>query len=332
MTSVLIVEDEAPVARTMRRWLEPCGHVVRHAASAEEALEEMSADSAAVAVCDVGLPGKDGYWLTGELRERYPETAVVLATGAAEVPATISLRKGVVAYLLKPFGRDELRRAVLDGMTWHDALVTSFDWMHRLRTESRDHRVDLRLRFDEIVSESDGAVESMIEGLFPRTDRADHAHRVAALARRIGRRRGLPDGDLVTLNTAALLHELGNLTVPDAILVKPSALTSDERTFVERVPSEGYEVLHGHPRFADAGDLVRATRERFAGGGYPRGLKGDQIPLGSRILAVADTYDTITYPRPFRDALPTAEATLELLRCTGTQFDPEVVQALLEVL
>jgi len=331
MTSVLIVEDEAQVADEMRRWLEPDGCSVRHAASAEEALDAMARDQAAVAVCDIGLPGRDGLWLTGQLHERYPETAVVLATGAAEVPLAVSLRKGCVAYLLKPFGPRQLRGAVAEAVQWYER-VKSQTWLYHLELEARDRRRSLRTALGqrELCDETEAV--SALEALYVNPGLLEHARRVVDLAGRAGTRLRLNEPQLSTLRLAAIAHEIGMLTIPNAVLAKPGPLTHDERDFIERAPSEAHEVLQHHRCLAQAGELIHAMRERYAGFGYPRALSGEEIPLGSRILAVADAFDTMTRARPYRGPMSPEDAAMELTRCAGKQFDPDVVRAMLESL
>jgi len=329
MTSVLIVEDEAQVADVMRRWLEPDGRPVRHAVSAEEALDAMAREQAAVAVCDVGLPGHDGLWLAGQIHERYPETAVVLATGAAQVPATVSLRRGCVAYLLKPFGPRQLRRAVAEGVEWYSQQTALPRSPHRLELEARERRQSLHAVLGRMALLDDVQAVSALEALYGDAAMVEHTHCVADMAGRVAVRLSMDTPGLEALRLAALAHEVGTLTIPHAVLGKPGPLTDDERSFVERAPVEAREVLQRHPRLAPAGELIHAMREQYAGGGYPRALSGESIPLGSRILAVADAFDTMTRTRPYREPMTPGMAAVELMRCAGRQFDPDVVHAAL---
>lgn len=329
MTSVLIVEDEAQVADAMRRWLEPDARAVRRVASAEEALDAMAQEQAAVAVCDVGLPGHDGLWLAAQLHERYPETAIVLATGAAQVPGSVSLRRGCVAYLLKPFGPRQLRRAVTEGVEWYAQQTGLPRSPERLELEARERRQSLHLALGRIEVLDDVQAVSALETLYADSVLVDHTRLVADLAGRVAARLSVDATGLGALRLAALAHEVGTLTVPRVVLGKPGPLTEDERLFIERAPVEARVALQRHARLAPAGELIHAMREQYAGGGYPRALSGEDIPLGSRILAVADALDTMTRPRPYREPLSPDMATAELLRCAGTQFDPDVVHAAL---
>jgi response regulator RpfG family c-di-GMP phosphodiesterase len=328
-SKVLIVDDENGVRDLMSRWLEAGGYRVTTAANAEEALGRLEDVAPAVALCDIRMPGHDGLWLAERIRQRSPETAVIMATGVHDVgPAVESLRSGVIDYLTKPFGRDRLREAVLRGLEWHRSA-----WDARRWRESLEQEVEIRLdRMSNALRalriESDEAVDGMLS-MLTLTDRDAYAHgyRVAALAVSIARRLGVPEHRIGAIEHGALLHDLGKLAMPEAILRKPAPLTTEEQLLVRRHPAIGSGLVVAVPYLRPAAEVLRSAHERMDGLGYPDGLRGAAIPLGSRIVSVADAYDTMTRPRVFRDAISPAEAMLELERCSGTQFDPDVVAA-----
>jgi PAS domain S-box-containing protein/putative nucleotidyltransferase with HDIG domain len=161
---------------------------------------------------------------------------------------------------------------------------------------------------------------------------ADHSERMARWAEAVARRMGCSPGEVREVRWAALLHDIGKLGVPDAVLRKPGPLTQEEWEVVRRHPVLGEEILKPVRRLAGVAKLVRHHQERWDGAGYPDGLRGEQIPLGARILAVVDAYTAMTDQRPYRPPRSHEEAVEELRRCAGTQFDPEVVRAFLEVL
>ena len=158
-----------------------------------------------------------------------------------------------------------------------------------------------------------------------------HAYRVAALSATVGRTLGLSAADLTTLERAALLHDLGKLAMPEAVLRKPAPLTLEEQRLIRLHPRIGSELIEHVPYLALAAAVVRDVHERIDGLGYPSGRRGDEVCLSARIVAVADAYDTMTRARVFRDAISTAAALAELERYSGTQFDPAVVSAFLSV-
>ena len=163
----------------------------------------------------------------------------------------------------------------------------------------------------------------------------DLAQRHAAVARltgAIGERMGLPAGERAELRQAAELHDIGKLAIPEEVLNRPGPLEPAEWAFVRRHPLIGERIIGAAPALAGAAKLVRSTHERLDGSGYPDGLAGDQIPLGARIIAVADAFTAMTSPRPHAAQRTLAEAIAELRRCAGTQFDPTVVDAISELI
>jgi HD-GYP domain-containing protein (c-di-GMP phosphodiesterase class II) len=149
----------------------------------------------------------------------------------------------------------------------------------------------------------------------------------------VARELGMPEGSQEWIDTqrGALLHDVGKIGVPDFILHKPGPLTPEEWDDMKRHPGIGHEMLRDISFLSGAAEIVHCHHERFDGKGYPRGLMGDEIPLGARIFAIADTFDAMTSDRPYRKALPAEVARWEILRHSGTQFDPQVVQAFLLV-
>ena len=329
--TVLIVEDDTPIRGMMQRWLQASGYAARGVGSAEEALDAMAADPASSAVCDVGLPGKDGIWLTDELRRRYPDTAVVLATGATEVPGTASLKTGVVAYLVKPFGQKQLCRAVREAVEWHETNRQTRQWTGTLEREMGERRARLHEAIARLDLSRDDCLGDALAELVAGAQARRHAYGVAALADRLATALHLDDASRLDLERAALFHDLGKLTIPPALLDKPAPLTRDEREIVRRAPVETYEALKGVPLLARAAELILAMLERPSGLGYPRGLAGRAIPIGASILAVADALDTMTNPRPYRAAVSLAEALAELRGGHGPQFDSDVIDAALSL-
>ena len=332
--SVLIVDDENGVRDLMARWLETGGYSVTTAASAEEALGRLEASAPAVALCDIRMPGHDGLWLAERIRHEYPETAVIMATGVQDVgPAVKTLRQGVIDYLTKPFGRDRLREAVTRGLEWHASAWDARRWRESLEHEMEVRRTRLSDALAGIHVDSDDKVDSML-AMLTLTDRDAYAHayRVAALAVSVGRTLGLPDEAICTIEHGALLHDVGKLAVPEAILRKPAPLTVEELLLVRRHPAIGAQLIEAVPYLRPAVPIVRETHERMDGLGYPAGIHAAEVSIGARIVCVADAYDAMTRPRVFRDAINPNDAMLELQRCSGTQFDPLVVEAFRRVI
>jgi putative two-component system response regulator len=325
--SVLIVDDENGARDLASRWLTSGGYQVTTATNADEALSHVHDGPFAVALCDIRMPGHDGLWLAQQIRQDAPETAVIMATGLHDVgSAVISLRQGVIDYLTKPFGRDRLRDAVMRGLEWHRAACESRRWREALQGELDARRGRLADALRALRIDDDASLDAML-AMLTLNDREAYAHayRVAAMSVSVARALHLSDEDVAALERAALLHDLGKLAVPEAVLRKPAPLTEEEQLLVRQHPVIGADLMRAIPYLAPSAELVCHAQERMDGLGYPHGIRASDVAIGSRIIAVADAFDAMTRPRVFRDAITPREAILELSRCAGVQFDHTVV-------
>jgi putative nucleotidyltransferase with HDIG domain len=332
--SVLVVDDENGVRDLMSRWLQAGGFEVSAASCADEAVDLLDRQPPAVALCDIRMPGHDGLWLADRIRHDHPETAVIMATGVQDVGAAIeSLRQGVVDYLTKPFGRERLREAVARGVEWHRSARDSRRWRESLEGEMLARHMRLAGAIGALRIDSDEGLDAMLSMLtMSDRDAYAHAYRVAALSVSMARHLGLSESDVTTIERGALLHDLGKLAMPEALMRKPAPLALEEQALIRQHPAVGSDLVRAIPYLAAAAAIVQDTYERLDGLGYPRGIRAGDLWIGPRIVAVADAYDTMTRPRVFRDAITPTEAFLELERCSGTQFDAVVVAALRSVL
>ncbi|MEW6324751.1 MAG: HD domain-containing phosphohydrolase [Nitrospirota bacterium] len=173
----------------------------------------------------------------------------------------------------------------------------------------------------------DGTLEALVSALDLREcETHRHSERVAGYTRALAETMGITGKALEDIHRGALLHDIGKIGVPDAILLKPASLTPDEWTVMKKHPEMGRRILQDVEFLKSAAELVLAHEERFDGSGYPRGLRGDQIPLGARIFAVMDALDAMAFDRPYRKAMPFEAVARELLKGAGSQFDPDVIE------
>jgi cyclic di-GMP phosphodiesterase len=333
VASVLIVDDDLAVRELMARWVGALGLRAETAGSAGEALTTLRAHHYDLAIIDVMMPGHDGLWLTEQLRRDYPHTAVVIATGYSEAPADDGATDSPVAdSLVKPFPRARFVEAVDRGRRWRRQALDDL-WEHaRLSLELTD-RVNaisgsVRTLTASGVAEAE-VLTAMAAERSPET--VAHAERVARYAVAVARDMGLGAAAHPIVEIAARFHDVGKMALPRALLLKPSPLTPGERAIVRRHVEVGADILAATNTLGDAAPLVRASHEWFGGGGYPARLAGSAIPLASRIITVADAFDAMTNPRPYRTRRQPADAAAELLRCSPNQFDPAVVGAFLEL-
>jgi putative nucleotidyltransferase with HDIG domain len=191
--------------------------------------------------------------------------------------------------------------------------------------------------FTDGLSSLSAAQSGTLEALAMALDYRDqstsgHSRRVANLTVNVARAYGVEGNALQSVEQGALLHDIGKLNIPDSILWKPSQLDDNEWVTMRRHPEYGYEMLRSLEFLDDAAELVLSHHEKFDGTGYPRGLRGDSIPLGARIFSVVDAVDAMIYKRPYNAPVTFKEAAEEIRRCAGTQFDPELIPLTIEVL
>lgn len=202
----------------------------------------------------------------------------------------------------------------------------------RLYHREQQHAASLARALDELQHTYDATLEALSGALDLRDNETEgHARRVTRYTVRIAGALGVGGQELVDIERGALLHDIGKIGVPDAILLKPDRLTDEEWAVMRQHPTLGFNMLRGIFFLAGAAPVVLHHHERFDGGGYPAGLRGDAIPLGARVFAVADTFDAMTSDRPYRRALPYEVAREEIEKCAGSQFDPQVVEAFRQI-
>jgi putative two-component system response regulator len=331
MDRVLVVDDETGIRGLVSQWVEGLGCTPVEATSAERAVETLADLSCDVAVCDVKLPGHDGLWLARHIRHHHPDTAVVLSTGIQDIESAVGgLRTGIVDYLLKPFGRERFREAIDRAREWHRVAADASRRRRTIELELDTRRRQLTDAVAALSLTSDDAVRGLLALLTVRNRPAfEHAVRVAGLSCELAAAAGRGARETADLERAGLLHEVARTVVPETILWKPGELTNDEWAVLTREPEIGFTLFSANPFLAPAGAIIRAMRERFDGSGYPHGMAGDSIPFGSRLLAVADAYDTMRKPSGHREPLAPSEAAREIADGRGSQFDPVAADLLL---
>jgi putative two-component system response regulator len=324
---VLIVDDEPPIRRLLQTWVEAEGVRPVEAGSAEQALALIEAEGApAVALCDIKLPGRDGLWLAGQLHVIYPETAVVMTTAVHEFDTAISsLQAGVVDYLSKPFTRERLSDALKRALMEHQSRRALND----MQKELAQRRAQVSEALAELEMNTSSSLEAMLVMLRVRDPHsADHSHRVAKLAVDLAMALQITEPQLSDIERAALLHNLGRLAMPDALLSRPHMeLSAADRARLRSYPLHGYAMLKNVPFLTGANRVAIAAHERYDGTGFPHGLKGEAIPLGARIICVANAYDELISGVGQPPAEP-ARAIEILSTERKSEFDPLVVDAL----
>jgi putative nucleotidyltransferase with HDIG domain len=330
LPSVLVVDDDRTFRDTVGSWIAALGYELREADTVDSALASLEESAAGMALCDVNMPGRSGVWLASEIRERFPDTAIIMATAACDIDTAVaSLRNQVVDYLLKPFDQERLCEALALGRDFHNAALAQEGLHHALQGRLRNRRAAVAAALAEAQRTPEDALEGLMAILqLHEHDGRGHATRVARLAVSMADDMGFTDDELTVLEHGALLHDIGKLDMPASILSKPAPLDDDEWRVMRTHPQVGYDLLRNQPRFAEAAVIVLSHHEAYDGGGYPRGLQRNRIPLPARILAVADAYDSMTHPHTQRPPMSPSLAVEEIERCSGRQFDPDCASAL----
>jgi len=330
LTSVLIVDDEPAVRDIMSRWVSSLGLNSATAANADEAIATMRTHHYDLAVIDVMMPGHDGLWLATELQRDHPHTAVVIATAYTVLLDEDAQQRPVADFLIKPFQRERFALAVDRGRQWRQRAIQEVEWHARLATELQDRTAQVIALVGERVAGGDTEERALVALCRERApEMAAHAERVTRYAQSLARELGVDDQLGPALDTAARLHDVGKIAMPEALLTKPSPFTAGEMAIMRRHVSVGAEILQATRTLGAAAPAVLASHEWFSGGGYPLRLAGPEIPLSSRIIAVVDAYDAMTQDRVYRVRLNSADAVAELVRCRRSQFDPDVVAGFL---
>jgi len=279
------------------------------------------------------MPGISGMQLLEAARRISPRTAFLMATGVGDVAVGVTaMKQGASDYILKPFQMEavmlSLRRALE---------------MKRMEAELTDYRENLENMVDQRTKQLmaatrrieltyDETLEALAAALDLRdNDTAGHSRRVTLYTLEMARRLSFSPTELKQLERGALLHDIGKIGIPDSILLKPGKLTPEETLVMQSHVRIGYELMSRVAFLSDAALLVRTHQEYFDGSGYPQGLIGEEIPLGARIFAVADTLDAIMSDRPYRRGRPYSAARAEIQRESGKQFDPKVVDVFLSI-
>ena len=332
-TKVLVVDDEAGIREVLTAWLEAAGYECAQAQDADEALDVLSRTPADVTLVDLALPGHDGVWLAREIRSRWTDMALIMVTGQQRFDAAVEgMRLGVRDYLLKPFTRTDLVHSVRRAAEWRESLERQKQEDSALRLEIQKRSDELSSAFKALHTASAATLAALLETLGRRdAATAAHAVRISLMASEIAGAMGVRAAERTDIERGALLHDIGKVAMPDTLIYKTGPLTEEEIAIIRTHPAVGHAILSVVPALSAAAEIVLASHEAWDGSGYPRGLAGSAIPLGSRIVAVVDTYDALTWGRRHRDPVSRVRAAAELVRCAGMQFDPDVVHCWLRM-
>lgn len=328
---ILVVDDEEAIREVVATLLEAQGYHCSAVGNGRAALEHLEKHSLDLVLSDMVMPEMDGLKLLEWLRAHEQDIPVIMVTAMHDLSTALeAIRRGAYDYILKPFEKDQLFLSVRRALERRQLMRENRNYQRNLEELVKQRTTQLTGALSQLEQSYDDTLEALGGALdLKDAETEGHCQRVTAITISIAKAMQLDPILLPPIARAAFLHDIGKMAIPDKILRKPGPLTDEERDVMRRHSEIGHGMLVRIPFLREAAEIVLAHQEAYDGSGYPRGLRGEEIPLGARIFALADTLDAMTSDRPYRRALPISAAREEIKRCSGTQFDPQVVEVFL---
>ncbi|MDB5338564.1 MAG: response regulator containing a CheY-like receiver domain and an domain [Planctomycetaceae bacterium] len=326
---VLIVDDERYVREIVRRWLERIGYECTCAESVGAACEILQQQKFDIVTSDISMPGQSGMELLRTIKEKYPETAVLMLTANADTRLAIqALTLGAYGYLLKPVEQEELLCQIERALEHRRLVVENREYTNLLEWKVREQTRHIRLAHEETIQRLVTAC------MFRDDETGGHIKRTGLSSALVAQAAGWSTEMVELIQLAAPMHDVGKVGIPDSILRKPGKLTTEEFKVMQQHTVIGADMLSGSlsPVLQMAEQIAHFHHERWDGTGYPNRLAGEDIPKAARILAIIDVYDALTHDRVYRRALPEEQVLQIIEDGRGTHFDPSVTKAFFEAL
>lgn len=343
--SIFIVDDEAPIRKVLKTHLSREGYNVIESAGGNEIFNHLRASHFDLVISDIRMPEVDGSEVLDFITKEYSTTPIIMLTGLTDINVAIDIMKrGAFDYITKPVKKAELMNTISKALIHKDLL----DRNEELERQNKDYQLyledkikertknlsekarelnaaykllkDINIQFVQVMAETIEAKDEYTRG---------HCDRMRIQCLKLGELLELSHEDLETLEYATILHDLGKIGVKETILNKPGKLTEEEFNEIKKHPEMGERILEGITHMGPAAKIVGAHHENFDGSGYPKNLRGEAIPLASRIIAVADIFDSMYSSRPYRKKLDLETVLTEIRRVSGTQLDPRIVDVFL---
>jgi len=328
---ILVVDDEEAIREVVSTMLEAQGFECATAENGRLAQAYLERHTPDLVLSDMVMPEMDGIRLLEWVHGHNPDIPVIIVTAMHDLATALeAIRRGAYDYILKPFERDQLFLSVRRALDHRRLVLENQKYQSDLERVVEERTGQLKGTLQQLEQSYDDTLEALGGALdLKDAETEGHCRRVTAFTIAIAKAMKVSPLDLPVIARAAFLHDIGKMAIPDSVLRKPGPLNDDERKVMRTHCDIGYNMVTRIPFLREAAQIVLAHQEYFDGTGYPRGLKGEEIPLGARIFAVADALDAMISDRPYRKALSVAHARGEIKRCSGTQFDPAVVEVFL---
>lgn len=333
IVTVLVVDDEEPIRNALRKFLKQQQFEVYAAGSADEALQQLRLHKITLMLSDIRMPGTSGVDLVPQALEIEPELAILMLTAVNDATsAALCMQRGAMDYLTKPIELADLGRAVQRALKRREMLLENRHLNEWLKEEVTTRTAELQRERHRLERVSTATLEALVNALEAKDPYLrGHSARVADLSANIATEMGLPEEDVDRVRMAGRLHDLGKIGTRDAVVSKEGPLTVEEFEHVKQHVIIGAQILAPLTHLGDVVSMVKSHHERFDGTGYPDGLRGEEVPLGGRIIAVAEVYDALTTARPYQDQMSPERAVERMADLSGTVLDPNVYDALVRI-
>ena len=333
MEHILIVDDEEMIRDLLSSALEQEEYTCHQASNVDEAFEILSKEPIDLVISDIMMPGRSGVELLRDLKKVSPEIAVLMITGLSDMNTAMEcVHLGADDYVTKPFG---INRVVLTVKNLIERRCLALEKKHyqvSLEFKVMEQTSQIRKAMNEITSAYDNTLTALVKALDAREKEVgSHSERVMNYTSFLGGKLGMSGRELQELAKGALLHDIGKIGISDNILLKPGKLSDADWIEMRKHPQVGYAILSEIDFLKIPAEIILSHHERYDGTGYPKQLKGEQIPIGSRIFSVVDTLDAMTSDRPYRKALSFDVVITEIIKYRGTQFDPAIADLFLSI-
>ncbi len=326
---IMVVDDERPIRMLLQKILESNGYTCRTAENAAQARDLMAVQACDLVLCDINMPGESGLDFIRFVLNTYPDTAAIMVSAIGDPHLADSmLELGVYDYIIKPMDRNGILISVANAFRRRELEIANRSYRRNLEHMVDERTESLRHSMSKLENAMNGIVRAIahtVETRDPYT--AGHQRRVADLAAAIAQEVGFTHDQIEAVRVAAIIHDLGKISVPAEILSKPSRLTANEFNLIKEHPQVGYDIVKDIEFPWDVSTMIHQHHEKLNGSGYPLGVAGSDILPESRVLTVADVVEAMASHRPYRPGLGVEVALEEIAKNKGQLYDPEMAQA-----
>lgn len=325
---ILVVDDEESIRKLLERRLSKMGHSCVLAADGADAIGKFGSGLFDLVISDVSMPVMDGIEFASKARHKDAAVSVIILTAHGDMTTAVkALRAGAFDYHQKPMEWERLAVSVSNGIERTRLIRENAEYMLTLERKVAERTAELEKKNLELGKRFLETVTALVSATEAKDKYTEgHSRRVAANAKALANGAKLPAADAEHIYIAGLLHDMGKIGIPDKILLKPGVFSDEERAVMQNHSAFSADILSNVEAFKEIIHIVLYHHERYDGKGYPAGLKGDDIPLGARVLSIADLFDAMTSSRPYKGKVAAEEAVSEMRRVAGSQVDPELAE------